>query len=608
MGGGQPGGAGHPESGVDNYSTETAVDASANGQGTVANKFIVDGLNVTSGIRQGVLNLTPNPDAIQETSIQVNTFSSEYGGGSSIQMASTTKSGADRFHGVVSDYYNNQSMYAKTVFMGPDADYNPFHTNNFSAAIGGPIIPKKQLFFFFAVRAAPIVGFDRQSDHLLPGSAVRAVGAAELSEHVRHQDSEHLRAERRECERRLQNGGDIFPGTCGTAATNNLPCSLPMIDSGIFNSSNFRDGDQYFLRADKHFANDRIYGSFFRTLLDYGGPNVIPQFSTTNHNTQYAFQLNYTHVFGPHTLNEAIFALEPHRGIHRRDRRFHYTEHNGHRPLRRVRGRLRPGQFHPAQLPVARRADPRPRRARAEVRLRRLVRRRRRAVSGSLVPSGLLVRQPVEARAGRPAHAGRRHVRPGDRSAEALEWNAASRTWGAFVQDTWKARRNLTVTLGFRYDDQGNPWSRNDTTVFGNFYPGAGATTEEQIANGVAGHRTRRSRDRPRRSIPVRAPRGTSRATGRGWSEAGREYTRTGSRRRTSRRSSAATRRAHPPDLLRGIVYAADLRPGHRATRRPSDSNSRRWLARRSVPRRRAWTRRAESGAPRSQSGQSTLS
>ena len=139
MGGGQPGGAGTPGSGVDNYSTETAVDASANGQGTVANKFIIDGLNVTSGIRQGVLNLTPNPDAIQETSIQVNTFSSEYGGGSSIQMASTTKSGIGRFHGLVSNYYNNDSMFAKTVFMGADDEYNPFHTNNFSAAIGGPM-------------------------------------------------------------------------------------------------------------------------------------------------------------------------------------------------------------------------------------------------------------------------------------------------------------------------------------------------------------------------------------------------------------------------------------------------------------------------------------
>jgi hypothetical protein len=151
MGGGQPGGACTPGSGVDNYSTETAVDVSANGQGTVANKFIIDGLNVTSGIRQGVLNLTPNPDAIQETSIQVNTFSSEYGGGSSIQMISTTKSGSERFRGAVSEYYNNQSMFAKTVFMGPNDDYNPFHTNNFSAALGGPITPRKQIFFFFAV-------------------------------------------------------------------------------------------------------------------------------------------------------------------------------------------------------------------------------------------------------------------------------------------------------------------------------------------------------------------------------------------------------------------------------------------------------------------------
>ena len=81
-----------------------------------------------------------------------------------------------------------------------------------------------------------------------------------------------------------------------------------MIDSGIFNSSNFRDGEQYFFRVDKHFANNRIYGSFFRTELRYGGPNVIPQFSTTNHNTQYAFQVNYTRVFTPNTLNEAIFA------------------------------------------------------------------------------------------------------------------------------------------------------------------------------------------------------------------------------------------------------------------------------------------------------------
>src|SRR5215475_6349416 len=61
---------GSPGSGRDNYSTETQVDASANGQGAVGNMYIVDGLDVTSSIRPGVLNMTPNPDSIQETSIQ----------------------------------------------------------------------------------------------------------------------------------------------------------------------------------------------------------------------------------------------------------------------------------------------------------------------------------------------------------------------------------------------------------------------------------------------------------------------------------------------------------------------------------------------------------
>jgi hypothetical protein len=61
--------SGSPASGVDNYSTEEQVDASANGQGQNNNQYVVDGLDVTSGIRQGVLNLTPQPEAIQETAV-----------------------------------------------------------------------------------------------------------------------------------------------------------------------------------------------------------------------------------------------------------------------------------------------------------------------------------------------------------------------------------------------------------------------------------------------------------------------------------------------------------------------------------------------------------
>ncbi|MGH9742720.1 MAG: TonB-dependent receptor domain-containing protein, partial [Candidatus Acidiferrum sp.] len=65
-------------------------------------------------------------------------------------------------------------------------------------------------------------------------------------------------------------------------------------------------------------------------------------------------------------------------------------------------------------------------------------------------------------------------------------WDAASKTWGLFAEDTWKARRNLTLTFGFRFDDQGNPYSKTPTTVFGNFYLGSGSTLADQVAGGYA--------------------------------------------------------------------------------------------------------------------------
>src|SRR6266566_4194818 len=260
---------GAPGSGLDNYSTGTTVEASANGQGGVSNMLIIDGLDATSSVRQGVLNLTPNPDVVQEASSQVNTFSTEYGHSSSIQLAMTTKSGADQFHGLASDYFNYQAMFSKNSLPNSAQKFAPFHSNNLSATIGGPIIPHHQFFFFFGIEPlrgssstgdAPIIIVNPQFIAFANANNPGTFGTKILTNYVPKSVTVGS----------VLDTAQSFFGTgsmsgCNTAATENIPCATVLTNNGTFNSSNFRNGDQYFLRIDKYFKNDRIYGSFFRT-------------------------------------------------------------------------------------------------------------------------------------------------------------------------------------------------------------------------------------------------------------------------------------------------------------------------------------------------------
>ena len=219
---------GSPGSGVDNFSTETQVDVSANGVGSVGNMYVIDGLDISSAIRPGVLNMTPNPDSIQETSIQTNTFSVEYGRASSIQMLMTTKSGTEGFHGNIADYFTDQKLAAGTIFVHK---YAPYHSNNVSATVGGPIVPKKQFFFFFSyepLRASSATGNgivtyeDAAFTNWAKQNFPNTLGTKLLTSYGPTGAVTTGVA---------KTAADLFPGTCGTSATNLLPCSTPMVDS-----------------------------------------------------------------------------------------------------------------------------------------------------------------------------------------------------------------------------------------------------------------------------------------------------------------------------------------------------------------------------------------
>jgi hypothetical protein len=487
---------GSPASGVDNFSTEEQVDASANGQGQNNNQYVVDGLDVTSGIRQGVLNLTPQPEAIRETAVQVNTFTSEYSRAAGLQTMFTTRSGANQFHGSASDYFNYQGMYAAQHSVG--YPYAPFHSNNFDFAVGGPIIPNKGFFFYFAVEplrssssaggtvtfADPAFTTWAQGN---PGTA-GTVGTGLLQTYT-PPNVTVTNVENADAYFALPGGGSL----CATAATDSIPCDTPVQDTGSFGGTSIRNGTQYFGRIDKEFKNDRIYASIFRTLLQTGAPSAMPQFSALNNTWQVAGQASWTHTFSPTTLNE--FTIGQSRvegnlgtgapaasydvpsitvnginvdagqafgvGFSQGD----FIQHNYHWRdiLTHVHGAhtLKFGyegwygdDVEPFQGPWS---------------------------QPKFNFSNLLTLASDN-----PNNENGIYYNPQTGTEQLWSWDAASRTFGLFVQDTWKARKNLTLTLGLRYDDSGNPWSKSPSTVFGNFYFGTGTTPQEQITNGYA--------------------------------------------------------------------------------------------------------------------------
>ena len=308
VGGGAPGNA------PDNFSTEVVIDASGNGRNSAGNLYTVDGLNVTSNIIQGVANLAPNPDSIQEVAIQTNTFSVEQANASSIQVAITTKTGTNEFHGSGSWYFTNQHLWAPSRLMrdtSPRTEYRPFKKHLFNGTFGGPIIPNKTFFFASAEGLASQIS---QSD------SVRTFETEEFVNWARSAFPQSLGTQilsDRRPDKALITGvnstaADVFARGetgCGTAATAFIPCDLPMINEGRFTSNPFRNGLQYNARFDQYLnkSKDRIYFNLYKTDLDLQTLGNRRGFATTDNNFTDSMQGSWTRTISPSFLNEFSF-------------------------------------------------------------------------------------------------------------------------------------------------------------------------------------------------------------------------------------------------------------------------------------------------------------
>lgn len=114
------------------------VPASINGSRGNATNYLMDNADNNDGFTN-IAEAFPNPDAVQEFSIQSSSFDAQYGRGVGGVVNVVTRSGTNQLHGTAFDFLRNNKMNAGNFFSGRDA----LKRNQFGVTAGGPVlIPK----------------------------------------------------------------------------------------------------------------------------------------------------------------------------------------------------------------------------------------------------------------------------------------------------------------------------------------------------------------------------------------------------------------------------------------------------------------------------------
>jgi hypothetical protein len=129
--------------GLDPSGDANPGNLSINGQRESSNGFIVNGIDVQEHMNGGT-SIIPNLDSIEEFRVLTTNFDPEYGNYNGGIITVVSKSGTGQFHGNAFEFFRNTNLDAKGYF---DQTRAAFNQNQFGGAIGGPI--KRDKIFFF---------------------------------------------------------------------------------------------------------------------------------------------------------------------------------------------------------------------------------------------------------------------------------------------------------------------------------------------------------------------------------------------------------------------------------------------------------------------------
>ena len=117
---------------------------SISGQRESSNGFRVNGSDVEEDVNMGT-SILPNLDAIDSFRVLTSNFDAEYGNSSGGQVLVTTKAGTDQAHGSVFEFLRNTALDARNYFSEDRAAYRQ---NQFGGTLGGEPFHSKNLALF----------------------------------------------------------------------------------------------------------------------------------------------------------------------------------------------------------------------------------------------------------------------------------------------------------------------------------------------------------------------------------------------------------------------------------------------------------------------------
>ena len=162
---------GHGATQGDTKQVPGAESISVNGARPDQISYNLDGAS-NEDLMSNTNNPFPFPDALQEFSVQTNSFDAQYGANAGAVVNVVTKSGTNHWHGDVFEFARNAAFNAANYFSYKNGQLHvdPLKRNQYGATIGGPIFKDKS-FIFFGYQGTRIRSLNNASNAIIPTAA-----------------------------------------------------------------------------------------------------------------------------------------------------------------------------------------------------------------------------------------------------------------------------------------------------------------------------------------------------------------------------------------------------------------------------------------------------